>query len=85
MNVATNWEKQGLSVKKKRKKVRRSTFYKARSRTKKRKKLHSETNSDFELEEEPKQSVKYNFKMEGLLSELDYFKPSFMQLSEIGD
>ena len=37
------------------------------------------------LEAEPKKSIKYNFSMEGLLSELDYFEPNVTQLSVIGE
>ena len=49
--------------------------------------MHSnrEREPDFEAEEFHKKSIKYNFYMEGLLSELDYFKPNVMQLSVMGN
>ena len=61
LNEAANRVKQGGSGKKKRKKLRRSTVYKAPSRTKKRKHCDSETESDFEVKVEPKKSFKDNF------------------------
>ena len=61
LNEAANRVKQGGSVKKKRKKLRRSTNYKGPSRTKKEKQSNTETDSDFEVEEVPKKSIKYNF------------------------
>ena len=61
LNEAANRVKQGGSGKKKRKKLRRSTVYKAPSRSKKRKHSNSEADSDFYVEDEPKKSIKYNF------------------------
>ena len=34
---------------------------------------------DFEVEEEPKTYIKYNFKMEALLIEVDIFEPNVRQ------
>ena len=85
LSEAANRVKQGGSGKKKRKKLRRSTVYKAPSRSKKRKHSNSEADSDFYVEEEPKKLIKYNFYLEGLLSELDYFEPNVTQLCVMGD
>ena len=85
LNEAANSVKQGGSGKKKRKKLRRSTVYKAPSRTKKRKHSNTETASDFEVEAVPKKLIKYNFKMEDLLREWDYFELNVMQLSVMCD
>ena len=52
---------------------------------KKRKHSNSEADSDFYLEDERKKSIKYNFLMEGLLSELDYFEPNVTQLLVMGN
>ena len=61
LNEAANRVKQAGSGKKKMKKPRRSTVYKAPSRRKKRKHSNSETESNFEVKAEPKKSFKYNF------------------------
>ena len=61
LNEAANRVKQGGSEKMKRKKLRRSTVYKAQSRSKKRKLSNSEADSDFDVEVKSKKSIKYNF------------------------
>ena len=61
LNEAANRVKQGGSANKKRKKLRRSTVYKAPSRLKKIKHSNSDADSDFEVEDKPKKSIKYNF------------------------
>ena len=66
-------------------KLRGATVYKPPSRSNKCKHSNSEAESDFHADEEPKKSIKYNFSMEGLLSEFHYFEPNVMQLSVMCD
>ena len=85
LNEAANIMNEGGTGKKKREKIRRSIVNKAISGAKKTMHSNTEAAFDFYTEDEYNKSCKYNYLMEGLLNESDYFEPNQMKLSVMGD